>query len=224
MRKSRHPARQVRAVTLIALITALVTILMAAPFASATGTSGNTPKGPDAGPNLSTSTPTLTATTTASSGGNASVNLDQWANLPNQGWRSGDLNGSNSSYAEGKVVPFRLAIEGLTAGTHTIHLNYDFTAGGHHAYDFLATYKMQPRAASTPAPPAAEVSSLCGSLPPPSTVAFPSDPYTDSSGAQLSVSGAQSASGVDQALILYGGSITNISTRHLPHGSGHGRG
>jgi len=39
------------------------------------------------------------------------------------------LNGNNSSYAEGDVVPFRLAIEGLTAGSHTIHINYDFTAG-----------------------------------------------------------------------------------------------
>ncbi len=55
-------------------------------------------------------------------------------------WQNGNLNGNNSAYAEGDVVPFRLAIEGLAAGLHTIHINYDFTAGGHEAYDFLATY------------------------------------------------------------------------------------
>src|SRR5207247_1024662 len=69
------------------------------------------------------------------------VNLDQWANLPGKGWQNGDLNKNNSLYGEGLVVPFRLAVEGLGAGQqHTIHINYDFTAGGHEAYDFLATY------------------------------------------------------------------------------------
>src|SRR5690349_331235 len=56
------------------------------------------------------------------------VNLDQCANQATPcSWQNGDLNGNNSSYAEGDVVPFRLAIEGLTAGSHTIHINYDFT-------------------------------------------------------------------------------------------------
>ena len=36
-------------------------------------------------------------------------------------------------------MPFRLAVEGLPTGSHTIHINYDFTAGGPKAYDFLAT-------------------------------------------------------------------------------------
>ena len=48
------------------------------------------------------------------------VDLDQWANLAGQGWQNGDLNKNNSAYAEGDVVPFRLAIEGLGAGQHTI--------------------------------------------------------------------------------------------------------
>ena len=70
------------------------------------------------------------------------VDLDQWANQAPAAWQNGDLNGNNSSYHEGDVVPFRLAIENLDAGTHTIHINYDFTAGGHKAYDFLATYNV----------------------------------------------------------------------------------
>ena len=59
---------------------------------------------------------------------------------PDKAWQNGNLNGNNSRYPEGGVVPFRLAIEGLKPGTHTIHINYDFTAGGHKAYDFLATW------------------------------------------------------------------------------------
>ena len=67
------------------------------------------------------------------------VNLDQWAtNAP--AWQNGNLNGNNTRYPEGGIVPFRLAIEGLKAGAHTITIQYDFTAGGHKAYDFLATY------------------------------------------------------------------------------------
>src|SRR5512138_1071313 len=73
--------------------------------------------------------------------GSLTVNLDQCANDTTPcTWQNGDLNGNNSAYAEGDVVPFRLAIEGLTAGTHSFHINYDFTAGGHEAYDYLATY------------------------------------------------------------------------------------
>ena len=66
------------------------------------------------------------------------VNLDQWASL-DKAWQNGNLNGNNSRYPEGGIVPFRVAFEGLKAGNHSIHINYDFTAGGHKAYDFLAT-------------------------------------------------------------------------------------
>src|SRR5918994_6682530 len=69
------------------------------------------------------------------------VNLDQWATIA-PAWQNGNLNGNNTRYPEGGIVPFRLAIEGLNAGTHSIHINYDFTAGGHKAYDFLATWNV----------------------------------------------------------------------------------
>ena len=69
----------------------------------------------------------------------ASVNLDQWATKA-PAWQNGNLNGNNTRYPEGGIVPFRLAVEGLKAGAHTIRIQYDFTAGGHKAYDFLARY------------------------------------------------------------------------------------
>ena len=39
----------------------------------------------------------------------ASVNLDQWATIA-PAWQNGNLNGNNTRYPEGGIVPFRLAI------------------------------------------------------------------------------------------------------------------
>jgi len=140
--------------------------------------------------------------------GSLNVNLDQWANKPGQGWQNGNLNGNNSAYAEGNVVPFRLAIEGLTAGQHTIHINYDFTAGGHKAYDFLATWNVT----ETPDPCATGgggVSSLCSpSLPIPDTKPFPSDTFSTDG---LTVSGAETFAGIGRNLTMYGGTIVSIA-------------
>jgi len=55
------------------------------------------------------------------------VNLDQWAST-DLAWQNGNLNGNNSRYPEGGIVPFRMAMEGLSVGNHTIHINYDVTA------------------------------------------------------------------------------------------------
>src|SRR5512138_3448928 len=130
-----------------------------------------------------------------------SVNLDQCANDTTPcSWQNGDLNGNNSAYAEGDVVPFRLAIEGLAAGSHTIHINYDFTAGGHEAYDFLATYDAT-ETVDLCAPGGGAVSSLCPALPSADAKPFPSDPFTV--GGLLSVAGAEAASGMPRDLTLF---------------------
>ena len=42
----------------------------------------------------------------------ATVDLDQWAST-DKAWQNGNLNGNNSRYPEGGIVPFRLALEGL---------------------------------------------------------------------------------------------------------------
>jgi hypothetical protein len=136
----------------------------------------------------------------------ASVNLDQWATL-DHAWQNGNLNGNNTRYPEGGIVPFRLAVEGLSKGSHSIRIQYDFTAGGHKAYDFLARYNGW---VSPPmcAPSGGAISSMCPSLPTPSSAAFPSDGFkTDG----LTVKGAEAYSGVVRRLTIWGGSITSIS-------------
>jgi hypothetical protein len=135
-----------------------------------------------------------------------SVNLDQWATLEHA-WQNGNLNGNNTRYPEGGIVPFRLAVEGLAAGSHTIRIQYDFTAGGHKAYDFLARYD------GWVTPPICDgsgggISSMCPSMPAPHYAAFPSDPFrTDG----LTVRDAEAYSGVTRRLTIWGGSITSIT-------------
>jgi len=144
------------------------------------------------------------------------VNLDQWANLPGEGWQNGDLNQNNSAYAEGSVVPFRVAVEGLTPGTHTLHIDYEFTADGHKAYDFLATYNAT-ESVDLCGAGGGGTPSLCtpGPLPAVSTMAFPSDAFSTDG---LTVSGAESFSAVARSLKMYGGTITSI-TCSVPPGN-----
>src|SRR5262245_23287866 len=126
-----------------------------------------------------------------------SVDLDQWAPLE-AGWQNGDLNGNNARYPEGGVVPFRLAIENLSPGNHSLTISYDLTASGHKAYDFLATWN----ATNHPGlcvPSGGAISTMCPGLPSPSSFAFPSDPYTANG---LTVHGAETWSGVSRRLTI----------------------
>ena len=135
------------------------------------------------------------------------VNLDQWASS-DQAWQNGNLNGNNSRYPEGGIVPFRVAFEGLKAGDHSIHINYDFTAGGHKAYDFLATWNVTNAAGKICAASGGGVSSMCPSMPSSSSFAFPSDGFATNG---LTVGGAQAYSGSPRRLTIWGGTITGIS-------------
>ena len=137
----------------------------------------------------------------------ASVDLDQWASS-DAAWQNGNLNGHNSRYPEGGIVPFRLALEGLKPGTHSIHINYDFTAGGHKAYDFLATWNVTNAKGKVCIPSGGAISSMCPGLPGSTSAAFPSDPFKANG---LSVKGAEAYSGAPRRLTIWGGTITSIS-------------
>ena len=135
-----------------------------------------------------------------------SVNLDQWAPLE-PAWQNGNLNGNNARYPEGGVVPFRLAVEGLGPGAHSIRINYDVTAGGHKAYDFLASWNAW--TAPNLCGPGGAVSSLCPSLPAPASAAIPADRFVMDG---LSMTAAQVYSGAPRRVTIWGGTITSIST------------
>jgi hypothetical protein len=135
------------------------------------------------------------------------VNLDQWAST-DLAWQNGNLNGNNSRYPEGGIVPFRLAMEGLTVGQHEIHINYDVTAGGHKAYDFLATWNVTNAAGKACATSGGGISSMCPTLPASSSMAFPDDPFVMDG---LSVRGAEAYSAAPRRLTIWGGTILSIS-------------
>lgn len=134
------------------------------------------------------------------------VNLDQWAPL-DATWQNGNLNGNNASYPEGGVIPFRLAIEGLKKGQHTITISYDFTAGGHKAFDFLASWNAtnRPGLCSTGG---GGVSSRCPALGTPDLYPFPSDPFVANG---ISVAAAMAYDKPPRNLTMYGGTIVSIS-------------
>jgi hypothetical protein len=134
------------------------------------------------------------------------VNLDQWQTFEPT-WQNGNLNGNNTAYPEGGIVPFRLAVEGLTPGRHTIHINYDFTAGGHKAYDFLATWNAWTRP-NICRDGGGGVSSMCPGLPIPHRLDFPADPFVADG---LSVNQAIAYSGASRKLTMWGGTIVSIS-------------
>ena len=158
-------------------------------------------------------------------GGSVGVNLDQCANnVPRGGdctWQNGDLNGNNSQYAEGLAIPFRLTIDGLNAGTqYQIHLNYDWTAGGHKAYDFLASDNATEQV-NVCAAGGGGVPSACSNLGSPFELGFGGDDFPHSIGSSLSVTDAIAfaasaqgggfvASG-ERKLRLYRGTIDAIS-------------
>lgn len=134
------------------------------------------------------------------------VNLDQWASLDGA-WQNGNLNANNSQFPEGGVVPFRLAIEGVNEGSHRIHINYDFTAGGHKAYDFLATWNAW-RSPNLCGGAGGAISSMCPGLPAASSRAFPADGFAANG---LTVNGAEVYAGVSRRLTIWGGTITGVS-------------
>ncbi len=135
------------------------------------------------------------------------VNLDQWASTE-AAWQNGNLNANNSAYPEGGIVPFRLALEGLAPGTHTIHINYDFSAGGHKAYDFLATWNVTNAAGGICSPSGGAISSMCPSLPTARSMIFPTDGYVADG---LSVTGAEVYSAAPRRLTIWGGIPISIS-------------
>ena len=103
-----------------------------------------------------------------------------------------------------RAVPDRR--RGSRKGSHSIHINYDFTAGGHKAYDFLATWNSWAKPGSC-ANSGGGISSMCPSLPAASSFPFPADPYVANG---LSVNVAEVYSGVSRRLTIWGGTITSI--------------
>lgn len=90
-------------------------------------------------------------TVVRSAPGTGSGTLDQCANGPTTtpgvigltcvSWVNGNLNSSKAGYREGDSVPYRLRMSGVpTTGTNSVIIEWDTTASGKHALDYLTRY------------------------------------------------------------------------------------
>src|SRR5262249_5589280 len=99
-------------------------------------------------------------------------------------------------YLEGHFLPYRMVMTGLTAGTHTLVIQWDTTKGGKHALDYLGTYNASVGLAANPC---AGVTGCAA----PSTMTIPKDP---------NITKFTQMPGV---MTAFGGTITGFSTYTL---------
>jgi len=55
-------------------------------------------------------------------------------------WVNGNSNGQKSHWKEGEFISYRTTITGLSAGAHTLKIQYDTVHGGKHAIDYLGSF------------------------------------------------------------------------------------
>lgn len=55
-------------------------------------------------------------------------------------WVNGNAGASNSHYAEGYSIPYRMVLTNLTPGAHTLIIEWDIKHSGRNAIDFITSY------------------------------------------------------------------------------------
>ncbi|MGH9923467.1 MAG: hypothetical protein ACRD38_12015, partial [Nitrososphaerales archaeon] len=58
-----------------------------------------------------------------------------------EGWVTGNAGSSNAHYAESESIPYRITLDNLATGSHTLILGYDIKHSDSHAIDYLTTAK-----------------------------------------------------------------------------------
>ena len=56
-------------------------------------------------------------------------------------WATGNSNSGNSHYVEGQSVPYRMTISNVSAGSHSIIIEWDFRRDGKTAIDYVSSYQ-----------------------------------------------------------------------------------
>ncbi len=111
-----------------------------------------------------------------------SLSLEQCANLGitcdtthAAQWQTGNLGSSNSDYLEGDSIPYRSVVDNLTVGqTYKVQIEWDSTASGHHAIDYITSFGRT----ETTADPCAGITCSASVA----TLAIPLDPRVSSAG------------------------------------------
>jgi hypothetical protein len=129
---------------------------------------------------------------------------------PNHGWVNGNSNSTQAHWAEGESIPYRLRLEGLAQGVHTVEIQYDFTepsAEAKHAIDYLTSYTRTETTAD--ACTNVLIASECSNV---STLDIPIDPVLDTCETPQHIPAVDG--GVPQepgSFVLYNGTLISSS-------------
>ncbi|HEX9028249.1 MAG TPA: hypothetical protein VF823_03665 [Anaerolineales bacterium] len=125
--------------------------------------------------------------------------------VPNTGWVNGNSGGSNSHWAEGQSVPFRMLMPAVTPGTHVLEIQYDYTAStSEHAYDYLTSYNRTETTADACA-------GFLASCPTPATFPIPVDPVLATCTTPYHAAGTGGVPQVPGNFSIYNGTITSAA-------------
>src|ERR1043166_5973762 len=98
----------------------------------------------------------------ARAAGNSSANIDQARNgtasapISPVHFQNGNAGAQNSHYLEGHSIPYRVRLDGLTPGTHTVVIGWDIRQDGKNALDYITSpNRLEPHSQFLPPPPAA---------------------------------------------------------------------
>ncbi|HEY6196407.1 MAG TPA: HYR domain-containing protein [Candidatus Eisenbacteria bacterium] len=162
---------------------------------------------------------------TTSTTSSASANIDQARNgtaaSPTSPvhFQNGNAGAQNSHYIEGFSIPYRVRMDGLTPGTHTVVIGWDVRQGGKNAIDYVSSpNKLEPHAQFVPAHPAEVVDpleGLTGTFSAATHFAIPA-PVAILSGQPLASFNALPAA--DKELWTYNGTVTGIT--YVPNADG----
>lgn len=137
-------------------------------------------------------------------GANPAATITQYANASID-WDTGNLGAPKAIYYEGDTIPYRIHLQNMTAGPHSLIIEWDTTKAGYHSIDYITGYNNT----ESPDPCLGLDASICTL--PVNTFSIPVDP-------QVTTNGVTPIPGV---LTLIGGTITGVGPYLYPDGPGY---
>jgi hypothetical protein len=143
----------------------------------------------------------------------ASGNLDQTRNgtaavpINPPDWVNGNAGASNAHYREGESIPYRLRLDGLSLGTHTVVIEWDTRHSSVNAIDYITYYD---RIAETVEP----LLGLSGNYGSPAFVTIPTPGLTN--GATIATNSFTALPANDKRLTFYNANNLNFLYSEAP--------
>jgi len=174
---------------------------------------------------LATAAPAARAQDPFAGAGNPSANIDQARNgtaaapISPVHFQNGNAGAQNSHYLEGLSIPYRVRLEGLGPGSHTVTIGWDIRQGGRNALDYVTgPDRLEPHAAFLPPHPREVVDpleGLSGAYAGPTRFGIPA-PVAVLSGQPLASFNALPTA--ERELWMYNGTVTNVE--YVPNADG----